>query len=226
MFPRLGLLAGALALAGCGGHRSALDPGGPAAGAIAQLWWVMLWGSVGLFALVVGLFALVLLRPGFGARLSPRGWIIAGGLALPVPVLVALLIAGFAQGETLLRAAPGAQPLRVEAVARMWEWEFRYPDHPDMPVGVNLLHIPAGQVVEVVTQSEDVIHSFWVPRLGGKIDATPGRQASVLLLADAPGEFGGVCAEYCGIGHPDMFFEVIAHDPPTFDALAQGGGAP
>jgi cytochrome c oxidase subunit II len=80
-----------------------------------------------------------------------------------------------------------------------------------------------------VAISSDVIHGFWVPRLGGKIDAIPGHVTVVRLLADRPGRFGGLCAEYCGPGHPDMSFVVEAHDAAEFAAQvarAASGTAP
>lgn len=204
-------------LAGCAGDLSALDPAGPAARSVALLWWVMLAGSAVLFALVLGLFLLVLYRPGAAAALLPRRWIVLGGLVLPTPVLVALLIVALAQGEHLISAGAD-DTLRVEARARQWLWEFSYPDMPQAATTQDVLHIPAGRAVEVTAVSEDVIHSFWVPRLGGKIDATPGHAATVRILADRPGTFGGVCAEYCGTGHAGMSFRVVAHAPEDFEA--------
>jgi len=215
-----------LALAGCSGDYSALDPAGPAAHSIAQLWWAMLWGGGLLFVLVMGLFGLTLFRPGFGSGLSPKGWILAGGLLLPIPVLVTLTFYALFQGERLL---PGSNDLasvyRIEANARQWQWEFRYLDEPGAPATLGVLHIPAGRPVEVVTTSEDVIHSFWVPRLGGKIDATPGHAARIRISADLPGTFGGVCAEYCGTGHSRMRFRVEAHEMADFRALVERGFA-
>ena len=141
------------------------------------------------------------------AGLSPKGWILAGGLLLPIPVLVTLTFYALFQGERLL---PGSNDLasvyRIEANARQWQWEFRYLDEPGAPATLGVLHIPAGRPVEVVTTSEDVIHSFWVPRLGGKIDATPGHAARIRISADLPGTFRQVCAEYCETGHCALRF--------------------
>ncbi|WEX10905.1 cytochrome c oxidase subunit II [Chelativorans sp. AA-79] len=212
--------------AGCSGDFSALDPAGPAAGSVAQLWWVMFAGSVLLFTLVMGLFVLTMLRPGFGSVVSARTWIVSGGLLMPVPILTLLVYYSLFQGERLLPQKDGTvQPLRIEAKARQWEWEFHYLNESSAPSTVNVLHIPAGQPVDVIAVSEDVIHSFWVPRLGGKVDATPGHAAQVRLLADRAGRFGGLCAEYCGRGHAGMRFWVEAHEPEDFAALAEKGFA-
>lgn len=187
----------------------------------------MLWGGALLFTLVMGLFALTMLRPGVGARVEARHWIILGGIALPVPILAALTFHALIQGERLLPGRDdGIAPFRIEAHARQWQWEFRYPDLTGAPATRDVLHIPAGRPVEIVAISADVIHSFWVPRLGGKIDATPGHSTRIRILADRPGQFGGVCAEYCGTGHSGMRFRVEAHEAADFTALAERGFAP
>src|SRR5690606_14145308 len=116
--------------------------------------------------------------PGLGARVSPKGWIVSGGLLLPIPVLVLLTYYALFQGERLLPSNPdGVVPMRIEARARQWHWEFRYLDERGIPVTLDTLHIPIDQPVDITATSDDVIHSFWVPRLGGKIDATPGHAA-------------------------------------------------
>jgi cytochrome c oxidase subunit II len=186
----------------------------------------MLAGSALLFTLVLGLFAMTMLRPGFGAGVSPRGWIVSGGLLMPIPVLTLLTYYALFQGERLLPTDEGGiAPIRIEARARQWEWEFRYLDAAGTPATVDVLHIPVDRPIDVITTSEDVIHSFWVPRLGGKVDATPGHSARVRLIADRTGVFWGVCAEYCGRGHSVMRFRVEAHDPDDFAALAEQGFA-
>ncbi|GGX07361.1 QoxB, Quinol oxidase subunit II [Pigmentiphaga litoralis] len=86
-----------------------------------------------------------------------------------------------------------------------------------------IIHIPAGEPVDFHITSRDVIHSFWIPRLGGKMDAIPGRVNILRLQADAPGIYRGVCAEFCGVGHALMPFEVHAHDASEF--TQSGGGA-
>ncbi|RKE77568.1 cytochrome c oxidase subunit II [Rhizobium sp. AG855] len=210
-------LATPLILGSCSGDLSALDPAGPYADAIANLWWVMLVGAGLIFALVISLFLLVLYRPGFGSALSARRWMIFGGLILPVPVLLTLIVYGLAKGEYLLGAWQNEPVIaRVEAQARMWKWEFAYPDMDLSDDATGVLHIPVGGVVEVSVTSTDVIHSFWIPRLAGKIDAIPGHTTRLRIKADAPGRYGGICAEYCGTGHSAMRFVVEAHPPEIY----------
>lgn len=216
-----------LALASCAGPFSALDPAGPAARQIAWLWWAMFWGASAIFVLVAVLFALACLRPGVIARWNGTRWIVGGGLVMPGIVLAALMVAAFGFGERLI-ARPGAdQPLRVSARAEQWVWRFGYPEGPDSLVS-DVLHIPAGVPVDIVVTTSDVIHGFWIPRLGGKIDAIPGHENVVRLQADRPGTYRGLCAEFCGNGHTHMLFEVVAHPRQDYAAalarLQAGGG--
>lgn len=182
----------------------------------------MLGASTLLFLLVMGLLLLAYRFPDIGRRASPRFWILAGGLALPIPILFALTFYAFWQGEYLLKGGgTNAEDLvRVEALGTQWQWEFRYPDTAENPATIGVMHIPAGKTIEVAVTSTDVIHSFWIPRLAGKIDAIPGHVTYLRLRADRPGRYGGQCAEYCGIGHAGMNFEVHAHtDQDYADAL-------
>lgn len=214
-----------LPLGGCSGDFSALDPAGPSAASIASLWWAMLWGSFALFTLVLGLFLAAVLVPRFGRGVSQTRWIILGGLVLPLPVLTGLTFYAFAQGEFLLKGAvsEGDEVLEIRAIGRMWQWQFSYPSVSGSPVHTDLLHIPAGRTVEIIAESEDVIHSFWVPRLGGKIDAVPGHSNRLRIRADQPGRYGGICSEYCGTGHAGMQFEVQAHRQEDFREVVTGG---
>lgn len=209
-----------VALTGCSGDLSTLDPAGPASASIAHLWWIMLCGSALLFALVIGLFFTSTMTRRFSGIPASR-WIVWGGLVLPIPVLTGLLFAAFLQGETLFgaRAETPAKVIHVEA--SMWNWDIRYGHAESDPKSRNVLHIPAGETVEIALSSLDVIHSFWVPRLAGKIDAIPGHETRIRLKADRPGTFGGICAEYCGVGHSQMTFSVIAHEPAEYERILQ-----
>ncbi|MDR5651452.1 cytochrome c oxidase subunit II [Ruixingdingia sedimenti] len=210
-------------LAGCGGPLSSLSPAGPAAAGIAVLWWAMLAGAV-----LITLLVLALVWRGFGppVRRPPgeRFWLHGMGVGFPLAVLAALVGAGIVVGE---RLHPGQEPpaLRVEAIGRQWEWRFRQPGADGAMVETRgRLHIPAGVPVDVVIRSEDVIHSFWVPRLAGKMDALPGRDNLLRLRADRPGLYHGTSAEFSGAGYAGMRFEVLAYPPDTPPAaLARPG---
>lgn len=214
-----------MALAGCDGPLSTLSAAGPSADAIATLWWVMLVGSAAVFTLVLGLFTLVIARPGWGSSVSPERWIVLGGLVLPGVVLTPLVAYALVTGERLL-PLPGIAPQHIEAEGQQWVWTFRYPNNGGVKT-VNVLHLPAGVAVDITVSSLDVIHSFWIPRLAGKIDAVPGHANVLRIRADEPGRYEGQCSEFCGTGHALMRFTVIVHPAVDFPAaLAQAVASP
>lgn len=141
-------------------------------------------------------------------------------MVFPSVVLLALLLYGLALGERLIArsggADPEAAPLRVTAQASRWQWTFGYPSLPVAGGTVGRLHLPAGRPVDVHVGSTDVIHSFWVPRLAGKVDAIPGRINVLRLETREPGVYAGLCAEYCGTGHARHGFEVEVHAAPDW----------
>ncbi len=181
----------------------------------------MFAGAVALTLLTLGLLAIAYLRPAWLARFEPRRFMVVLGVVMPLPILAALVWAAFATGEDLLPARAGeGETFVVEVTATRWAWTFAYPSLGGATSEV--LHLPAGQPVDLVVTSTDVIHSFWIPRLGGKIDAIPGHANRIRLLADRPGEYHGVCAEYCGDGHAAMRFIARAHDPAAFPQAVGG----
>jgi len=212
-----------LLLGGCTQELSIMHPAGPAAATIATLWWVLLVGAVAIFTLVM-----VLLLLAFRARDAAdssdhsheRRWIVGLGLAFPVTVLAALLVYGLSIGERLM---PSAAPdlVTVGAEARQWAWRFTYADLPDRETH-DVLHIPAGTPIDVQITTADVIHSFWVPRLAGKLDAIPGHVNVLRIEADLPGEYDGVSAEFSGVGYRAHEFTVVAHDSAGWSAFIAG----
>ena len=200
-----------------------LDPAGPYAGSITLLSWVLLAIAAGvtlivLAALYVGLFG----RREAQERLGGTKAIWIGGIAFPLIVLTMLLIWGLSLTRDLSGPIRGDE-LRVRVTGEMWWWRVAYLDAGGNVVlnDANELHIPVGKPVVLELESADVIHSFWVPRLSGKLDMIPGRRNLMRIQADRPGVFGGQCAEFCGGAHALMGFTVIAHDPATFDRLIQ-----
>jgi cytochrome c oxidase subunit 2 len=149
-------------------------------------------------------------RPPGGAA-----WVVVGGAVLPALVITAVwLLTVRSLGVLAGPTAPAA--LRIDVIGHDWWWEVRYPHHGFTTA--NEIHIPVGQPVQLVLTSTDVIHSFWVPQLQGKMDLTPGRVTTLWLRADSPGEYRGQCAEFCGVQHAKMAFLVIAQPPDQFDA--------
>src|SRR5712691_10760394 len=120
--------------------------------------------------------------------------------------------------------APAATALRIDVSGRQWWWEFKYPELK--VVTANELHLPAGQEVSFNLHAPDVIHSFWMPQLGGKRDVVPSRVNRITLTPDGPGEYPGQCAEYCGMSHANMRFRVIVHTPVDFEKWAKAQQTP
>lgn len=207
-------------LMGCSGPLSTLAPQGPAARQIALLWWAMFGGGVLLTLLVLALVWLGFRRHKPAAP-GERFWIHGMGIWFSLAILVAVVAGGIVVGERL-QPRPGPEVMRVEAIARQWEWTFRQPGPEGMIETTGRLHIPAGTPVDVVITSQDVIHSFWVPQLAGKLDAIPGRAAVLRIEADARGTYHGRSAEFSGVGYTGMVFEVLAYPPdapPEFTDL-------
>ncbi len=197
-----------------------LDPAGPHAASVARLWWVMLGGAVLLAGLVFALLAIAMLRRRHAEPANARLWIVGLGLAMPCAVLAALLgYALFVGGRILPTPAPDMVEIGVQA--RRYAWDFR---HPGGRTTQGVLHVPAGRPVDLVITATDVIHSVWIPRLAGKMDAIPGHTNRLRIVAARPGTYRGECAEYCGTGHRDHGFVVIAHDAAGWAAF-DGGDA-
>jgi len=207
-----------VALAGCEGIQSALDPAGPNADAIYRVTVVMTVGAVVIFALVLLLVLYATYRhPDRRPAVSTRLLIVGGGIVFPVVVLSALLAWGvWLTGA--LRVPPGNDAVRIEVVANMFWWDVRYLDEHGQArfATANEIAIPVGRPVEFTLGSRDVIHSFWVPNLAGKIDMIPGRVTRLRLQADRPGLYRGQCAEFCGPQHARMAFLVVALPEPQY----------
>jgi cytochrome c oxidase subunit 2 len=109
--------------------------------------------------------------------------------------------------------------VHVKIVGHQWWWEFEYPEFKFTTA--NELHLPANAIVSVDLESVDVIHSFWVPQLGGKTDAIPGRTNQMWFQAGQIGTFHGQCAEFCGIQHADMRFSVVVEPEDQFRAWVE-----
>ena len=201
---------------------SLLDPAGPIAHALAGISWALIVGAVMIAAGVCALGVRALLRPQRGVRL--RLWVVGGGIVLPLVVVVALFILGAA--HAVAGRARALDPADITITAHMWWWEVRYRNPGGDPgaadgryiVAANEVWIPVGRSVRVALETRDVIHSFWVPQLAGKVDMFPGRITHVTLAADRAGTFRGQCAEFCGTAHARMALHVIAASPERFAA--------
>jgi cytochrome c oxidase subunit II len=198
-----------------------LDPQGPVAEAVAELWWWMLALGVAVFAVVAVLLVVGLFRrgpvgepqPGEKAPNAFNRWMIGGGVVLPLLVLVVVLGATLRAMLVMPTTAP-PDALVVEIVGHQWWWEVSYPE--EGITTANEIHIPVGRPIAFRLTSADVIHSFWVPRLGGKIDMLPDGSNTLVLEADEPGEHHSRCAEFCGLQHANMGLVVVAEPQDRF----------
>lgn len=218
--------AAAVLLCGCEGMQSALDPFGPHAAAIAGIWWAMFWGACAILLLVLGLALYAFVRsPQRRAKTRPNAIILAGGVLLPVVTLSALLAYGV-QAMASLRTLT-EEAIEVEVVGNRWWWDIHYlGEDGEVVSSANELRIPAGRPVLVSLRSNDVIHSFWVPSLAGKMDLIPGRTNRLIIQADAPGVYRGQCAEFCGAQHARMALHVIAQPEDDFAVWFERQRAP
>ena len=141
------------------------------------------------------------------------------------PVVIVAAILGFTLPVIFSTQAPApAGSMNIDVTGHQFWWEFGYPDAGVLTA--NELHIPVGQTVNLVLQSDDVIHSFWVPALGGKRDAFPGHTNYIWLKADSVGEFPGQCYQLCGYSHGNMRERAIIQTPSDFQSWLTAQKAP
>jgi cytochrome c oxidase subunit 2 len=144
-------------------------------------------------------------------------WVVLGGLVVPALVVGALFTVSVRALSTLV--APPAEPaVAIEVMGHQWWWSVTYEGPGEPFVTANEIHVPVGAAVRVRLRSADVIHSFWVPSLAGKLDLIPGNTTETWLQAERPGVYRGQCAEYCGLQHARMALLVVAQPPEEFEA--------
>ncbi|MBI4338311.1 MAG: cytochrome c oxidase subunit II [Chloroflexi bacterium] len=218
-----------LFLVGCATSypQSTFDAAGPVAKKQLDLYLFLFWAALGVFVVVEGLllYTTIRFRRRPGQQATPPqvhgntrlevAWTLAPAILVGViGVLTVRTIFDLAAPPPAM--APGEEPLQVSVVGYQWWWEFQYAD-----LGVttaNELHVPVGRAVRLALQSNDVIHSFWVPKLAGKTDVIPNQANTMWFRADRAGTYFGQCAEFCGIAHAQMRFRVVAEPEEAFAA--------
>lgn len=209
------------------GLQSALDPLGPVAGNQADLFYLTLWVTLFLFVTVGGALALATIR--YRRRKDePEGWlpeqshghpVVEVGLILGSSVLLVIIAVPTFAGIVLKKEVPAEyaeDAITVNVTGYQWWWGFEYPE-----TGIhtaNELVFPAGRAVKLNLHADDVIHSFWLPKLAGKTDLIPGENNTMWIKADEPGIFWGQCAEYCGESHAYMLFRAKALPEAEWEA--------
>lgn len=218
---------------------------GPAAEEITELWWVFLVMGAAVYALVIILLIVPMLRrrrrrraatvqPSGDGELGPgdldevparlaTGWIVGLGVVLPLVVLVVALVLSVSTMEALPRTAPPGSVV-IDVVGHQFWWSASYRD--EQITVANEIHVPVGEEVELRLISADVIHSFWVPDLHGKLDVLPDGTNIMVIEADEAGSYGGECAEFCGLQHANMGLLVIAQPRDEFDLWVAAQQAP
>ena len=217
-------------MTGCAGRQSALDPAGEEAAAIYQLFLVMVVGGAVIWFLVIGLLIHAGRRRATPWSVQNAGRLIAwGGVAFPVVVLFALLAYAVwlmpAIWPWLARTIP--EPEVIEVTGEQFWWRIRYPASDGVAAfeTANELRLPVGKRVAFSLKAADVIHSFWIPSLGGKMDMIPGRTNTLSLLPTRTGTFRAPCAEFCGTSHTLMAFSVVVMEPEDYEAWRIGQAA-
>ena len=197
-----------------------LDPAGLEAALLANLGWYLFIAATAVFVVVVALMVVAVRRRGVtDPRKSSdeeplvRPWLIAG-VAVTVVILVVTAVLDFTT-MAALEAPENAPRHEIEIVGKRWWWEVRI---GDVAVTANELHLPVGEPVLLRLASDNVIHSFWVPRLAGKRDLIPGDPTEMWIQAEEEGVFRGECAEFCGVQHANMAFIVVAEPPERFES--------
>lgn len=207
-------------IGGCSGSPATLKPEGPAAASISQLSWMLIGlGSI-VYIAVCGFLLLALFRRSqkedkadAGDRATGSGIVLWGGIIIPTAILLFVMVLTV---RTLIQLSETAQQseLTIDVIGNQWWWEIHYPDQG--VTTANEIHIPTGQAVRINLTAQGVIHSFWVPQLHGKLDMVPGQTNTMHIQADTPGEYRGICAEFCGIQHARMLFLIVAEPPDVF----------
>lgn len=216
-----------LPLAGCGGIQTPLAPVGDQADALHKLFVLMMVVCGSIYLLVMGGLGWAMVRArrrwtggsdgtGADAVLDRGVWVAAAVIVIGLTVL----IVGSFLADRALFATRGDGALLVRVTGHQWWWriEYRDPATGQVVETANELHLPRGRTTRVELGSADVIHSFWVPNVAGKLDMIPGRRNLLDLTPRRDGWYRGQCAEYCGTQHAHMAFDVKVESPQAFDA--------
>lgn len=232
------ILITSILASGCVGAPAMLRPASDNATQISDLTISILIIAAVVFIIVEGLLIYTAIRyrnrPG-----SPLPRQVSGNTALEIgwtafPAIVLAIVFALTLGTLITIDTPPAQAgapasgpgstVNVDIIGHQWWWEFKYPD-----LGIttaNEMHVPADANVIMKLQSNDVIHSFWVPQLGRKLDAIPGRINTNWFRSGNPGRYDGQCAEFCGAEHALMHIQIVVDAPEQFQEWVNNQKAP
>jgi len=217
------LATAGVAAAGNGGF-TPVTPESPNAVHTQHAYYVILGFTAAIFVLVESLLVIFIVKyRSRGRSRAVEGAQVHGHTRLELiwtafPVVILAIIAGFVFYELPhINSAPAAaNPIHITVEGHQYYWQFDYTDSRTHARSIGTLHVPVGQVVDLAVVSPDVIHSWWIPALGGKIQAIPGRINHFWFRADAPGIYEGQCAQLCGVFHASMLASVQAGSQPAY----------
>lgn len=232
----LPLLLSSVLLTGCAGDYplSTFRPVTQFGVDINDLFTYIFWWTMVVLAIVIAVLAYVVIRfrerPGVKAKQIYGHTGLEMGWTLGPAIIVAFIAVPTVRAIFATQAQASEDALVVEVTGHQWWWEFEYPEYGVVTAGD--LVLPVGREVTLRLRSADVIHSFWIPRFGGKKDANPGAAAHaeegrppavnrLTFTVEEPGVYPGVCAEYCGLSHAIMRMYGVAVDETEFNAWVQ-----
>ncbi|CDX20002.1 Cytochrome c oxidase, subunit II [Mesorhizobium plurifarium] len=220
-------------VSGCAGTQSVLDPHGEQADTLAVLFWTFasVLGFIWLVTMAGLLLALVHRRGSRGEPAEARPAVrppmqvaFAAMLASSAIILSGLTVLSFGGQKAVFRSGAGAA-LTISVIGHQWWWQVRYEGDNGFETA-NEIRIPVGSPVDIKLATADVIHSFWIPSLAGKLDLIPGKSNELRVEADKPGTYRGQCAEFCGLQHAHMAIFVVAMEPEEFERWRANQAAP
>jgi cytochrome c oxidase subunit II len=184
---------------------------------IDAIFYFVLWTSLIIFAGVV--FFMVFYAWKYRRRsaadrpvdVEPNKWLELSWVV--IPSLLVLVVFWWGMQAFITAGIPPANAYQINVTARMWAWDFEYPNGKR---STGDLVVPIGQPVQLVMTSQDVLHSLFVPAFRVKKDVLPNRYTSLWFEVIEPGEYQVLCTEYCGRAHSEMYARVIALEPREF----------
>jgi cytochrome c oxidase subunit 2 len=211
--------------------QSVLAPAGTQSTSIHTLWTLMFWVTAIVFVVTLAFVAIALFRGRERRRHDETAATseaaltrsVAAAVVLTSVILVGLLAVSVGTGRTVA-SLHASSAVTIAVTGHQWWWEIEYEDaQPDQRVRTaNEIHIPTSRPIVFKVTSRDVIHSFWAPNLQGKRDLIPGYTTAIWMQADHPGIFRGQCAEFCGLQHAHMAFDIVAEPEEDFERWLDG----
>ena len=216
----------------CGGRQSAVDAAGIQAERLEDLWWIFFWVCTAVYVIVMAVLLTAFFRskrvdsqtapdtlPNETRENRARNTV-KGAVAITLIVLFALMFISFRTGSAINTLSRAEEPLSLKITGNQWWWNVEYQDviPSNNITTANELHLPVGRPVKVEIQSNDVIHSIWLPNMHGKKDLVPNYPTMFYFRPDKVGTYWGQCAEFCGYQHAKMRFIVVVETPEEFEA--------